>query len=315
MRSGGKTRHRSPIVKPGSTPRSRPHHGTPCGKTLLARALHGLLPPLSPDERLEVSRIHSVAGLLHGGLVKSRPFRAPHHTASAAAIVGGGSGVIRPGEVSLAHRGVLFLDELPEFTRNVREVLRQPMESGEVLLARAAASVRLPAAFQLVATMNPCSCGYFGWSEGPRVCRCSDAMVERYGERISGPLIDRFDLQVVCPPVPRDELLSAPRAEPSSSVAARVSAARALQAERYAKRVPVARCNAELSGASVEAVCALAEPARRLAARALDGGLLSARGFHRALRVARTIADLAGESEIGPGHLAEALRFRNLRAA
>ncbi len=284
------------------------------GKTLLARALHGVLPRLTLDEQLEVSRVHSVAGLLspHGGLVRSRPFRAPHHTASAAAVVGGGSGVARPGEVSLAHRGVLFLDELPEFARHVREVLRQPMESGEVTLARSGSSVRLPAAFQLVATMNPCPCGYANWPETNRRCTCTSAAVQRYAERVSGPLLDRLDLQVACPPVAASALLAEPTAEDSATVRQRVETARAVASERL--RGTIFRCNADLRGEPLERHCVLGDDARALARRLLEQGTLSARGYHRVLRVARTIADLSGKGAMDVSHLAEAFALRNVKA-
>ena len=282
------------------------------GKTLLSRALHGILPPLEPQEQIEVSRVHSVAGLLSGGLATRRPFRAPHHTASATAVIGGGSGVIRPGEVSLAHRGVLFLDELPEFTRPVREVLRQPMESGEVRLARASSSILLPAAFQLVATMNPCPCGYAGWRGAGKECLCTQAAVQRYSERISGPLLDRFDLRLACPPVDSSALLAPPTAEDSATVRERVATARARQTGRY--RGSRLRCNADLQGADLDRVCELEPEARRLASKAAETRSFSARGYHRALRVARTLADLDGVDRLTSRHISEAFRFREFQA-
>ena len=279
------------------------------GKTLLARCLHGILAPLVPEERIEVSRIYSVAGLLHGGgLVARRPFRAPHHTASGAAIVGGGPGLPRPGEVSLAHRGVLFMDELPEFGRNVRESLREPLESGEVLLSRARSSVRFPARFQLVATTNPCPCGYAGVRKGPRRCRCHPGAVKRYEMRISGPLRDRFDLQVPCAMVPRGVLLAEPTAEHTASVQRRVAEARERQAARLSG-TPF-RTNAEVHGELLEDLCRLAPPARKLMSQTIDQLGLSARAYHRAVRVARTIADLAGRKDVETDHYAEALMLR-----
>ena len=279
------------------------------GKTLLARCLHGVLPDLDSAERLEVSRVYSVAGQLHRGrLVGRRPFRAPHHTASCAAIVGGGTGLPRPGEVSLAHTGVLFLDEFPEFDRGVREVLRQPLESGEVVIARSSRTVRFPARFQLIATMNPCPCGYADVKDAPKACRCDPRAVERYQLRVSGPLRDRFDLHVMCPPVPKQLLLSDAAEEPTSTVRARVTAARERQTRRYAGAG--FRCNAEVQGDAVRALCRLDDGMRTLIGDAMDRSALSARGFHRAIRVARTIADLEGCELVERRHFAEALVFR-----
>ncbi len=283
------------------------------GKTLLSRCLPGLLPDLSMDERLEVSRIYSAAGLLHRGhLLARRPFRAPHHTSSAAAVVGGGSGSPRPGEISLAHLGVLFLDEFPEFARPVREVLREPLESGEVTISRARASVRFPARFQLVATMNPCPCGYFGISEGPRACSCHAGTVQRYAARLSGPLADRLDLRVVTPPVPRQMMLEDCEQECSDVVRARVSAARVRQRERLGG-TPF-YCNASVTGAQLEAICRLDNSSRGLMGRMMERNGLSARGFHRVVRVARTIADLAASAEVAHTHIAEALTFKGYTA-
>ena len=279
------------------------------GKTLLARCLAQLLPPLGLDERLEISRIHSVAGLLTGGnLVHGRPFRAPHHSASSAAIIGGGSGIARPGEVSLAHLGVLMLDEFPEFQRSVREVLREPLESGEVVLARARSHVRFPARFQLVATMNPCPCGYGSDDRGGR-CRCTQAAIGRYDARLSGPIRDRFDLYVSCQTVGRGVLLGSERGETTRTVAQRVHQARMRQSRRL-KGSPY-RTNAEVHGNELEKLCDLDAPTRSLAGRVMDRIGLSARGVHRAVRVARTIADLAGAATIAEEHLAEALRYRD----
>jgi len=267
------------------------------------------LPELTKDEQIEVSRIHSVAGLLEQGLlVTSRPFRAPHHTTTSAALIGGGNGFPRPGEVSLAHRGVLFLDEFVEFKRPVREVLRQPMESGEVVVARSAGSASFPACFQVVATMNPCPCGFYGIKDGSQKCRCTSRAVQNYQARISGPLRDRFDLQVVCPPVSRQLLLSEADAEVSSVVRERVGYARARQLQRLKESAFV--CNAEIVGEHLEQLCMLDEDTRELAGHAMERCGLSARAYHRVLRVARTIADLDDASQINRAHFAEALLFR-----
>jgi magnesium chelatase family protein len=282
------------------------------GKTLLAHCLHDILPDLNVEERLAVSRIYSVAGQLpRGGLVNRRPFRAPHHTASRPSIVGGGNGVPRPGEVSMAHTGVLFLDEFPEFDRGAREVLRQPLESGEVIIARAHGAVTFPARFQLVAAMNPCPCGYHGVREGPKRCECTLAAVERYRLRVSGPLRDRFDLEVYCPPVKHQLLLDEATAESSADVRERVVAARAMQTERFAD-TPF-HSNSEMRGKYLEPLCRLDGATRRLVERAMDKGGLTARGFHRAVRVARTIADLQGVADMQKQHFAEALLFRGCK--
>lgn len=281
------------------------------GKTLLARCLPKLLPPLSLAERMEVSRIHSVAGLLQGGgLISHRPFRAPHHTASSAAVVGGGAGIPRPGEVSLAHRGVLFLDELPEFRRDVREVLREPLEAGEIVVARARARAVFPARFQLVATMNPCPCGFHGFSVKGRSCQCDAGQIGRYARRISGPLLDRVDLHVPLSPVDHEALLAKPTAEPTRVVADRVREARDRQQRRLAGTPFLS--NADVRGSTLESLCRLDQSSRTLAARLVKSGLLSARGFHRMVRVARTVADLAGSDAIEPTHYAEAMEFREV---
>ncbi len=277
------------------------------GKTLLARRMPGLLPALTFDEALEVTAIHSVAGLLGtaGGLLSARPFRAPHHTASDAALVGGGS-VPRPGDITLAHHGVLFLDELPEFGRRALEALRQPLEDGLVRIARASGTVVFPAAFTLVAAMNPCPCGYAGQASRP--CRCTPMAVTRYHERVSGPLRDRLDLTVELSPVTFETLTSATPAEPSSDVRRRVEAARDRQRARAAEAG--ASLNSRLAPAALRRVAALdAESTRHLAAAATRLAL-SGRAVHRTLRVARTIADLDGSAEIAAPHLLEALQFR-----
>jgi magnesium chelatase family protein len=272
------------------------------GKSMLAARLPGLLPDLSPAEALEVSMIHSVAGLLDGGrLVKRPPFREPHHGASQAALAGGGTRA-RPGEVSLAHRGVLFLDELPEFPRPVLETLRQPLESGHTTVARAAAHVTYPARFQLIAAMNPCRCGHLG--DAPRECGRAPRCGEDYLGKISGPLLDRIDLTVHVEPVSPHDLSRAPPGEPSSAVAARVAAARQRQRERAPEAGPYT--NAEADGTRI----ALSEEARVLAEQAMSRLRMSPRGFTRIVRVARTVADLGQSVAVRRQDVAEALAFR-----
>jgi magnesium chelatase family protein len=289
------------------------------GKTMLARRLVGLLPELGRDEALEVTQVLSAAGLLgaDAGLVTARPFRAPHHTVSVAGLVGGGSRIPRPGEVSLAHLGVLFLDELAEFSRAACESLRQPLEEGEVTLVRAAASVRFPARFQLVAAANPCPCGHLG--DPDRACRCGAEEVRRYERRLSGPLLDRVDLYVRVDRVGAGELEAATAAEASAAVRARVVAARQVARSRAgvlnARRLagaPVGVPNARLAVADLEAACQPTIAARGLLGVAVDRLGLSARGFHRCLRVARTVADLAGDPKVDDHHVREALGLRHL---
>ena len=282
------------------------------GKSMLAARLPGLLPPLDATEALEVSMIHSLAGeLVEGGLVRRRPFRDPHHSASMAALVGGGQRA-RPGEVSLAHLGVLFLDELPEFQRPALEALRQPLESGRVVVARANAHLAYPARVQLVGAMNPCRCGFLGdpGQECARVPRCA---VE-YQSKISGPLFDRIDLHVEVPAVAAADLALPPPAEGSADVAARIVAARAKQAERYAplKADPPLRTNAEADGKLLEEVAAASEAAGRLLTEAAERMRLTARGYHRVLRVGRTLADLSDSPGVERIHIAEALGYRRI---
>lgn len=273
------------------------------GKSMLAARLPGLLPDLSPMEALEVSMVHSVAGMLEGGrLVMRPPFREPHHSASQAALTGGGQRA-RPGEVSLAHRGVLFLDELPEFPRAALEALRQPMEAGRTTVARAAAHITYPARFQLVAAMNPCRCGHLG--DAARECGRAPRCGEDYQNRISGPLLDRIDLTVEVQPILPSELSRAPPGEPSAAVAARVARARQSQRDRYGEAG--APTNAEADATKLD----LAPEARALAEQAADRLRLSARGYTRTLRVARSIADLAGAAIIRRQDVAEALAFRH----
>jgi magnesium chelatase family protein len=279
------------------------------GKTLLARALPGILPRMSPAESLEVTKVYSVAGRLPAGspLVRTRPFRAPHHTISHAGLVGGGSQP-RPGEISLAHRGVLFLDELPEFGQTVLEVLRQPVEDHVVTISRARGTVTFPANVMMVAAMNPCPCGYAG--DPTHECTCSASAIGRYQRRISGPLLDRIDIAVETPRVPYEKLAGITPGEDSASVRARVEAARAMQAERFLD-LPVT-CNGEMTAPLVRRYCqeALAEEAAGLLRLAVEQFSLSARAYHRVLKLSRTIADLAGVHAIGAAHVAEALQYR-----
>jgi magnesium chelatase family protein len=280
------------------------------GKTMMARRVAGILPPMSFDEALEVTTVHSVAGLLApgSGLMARRPFRAPHHTISDAALIGGGSQP-RPGEVSLAHHGVLFLDEMLEFSRHVLEVLRQPLEEGCVTIARASRTATFPARFVLVGAMNPCPCGFAG--DALRECRCTPQQVVRYRSRLSGPLRDRLDLTVDVPALPPDALGGASTGEPSAAVGRRVLAARARQRLRNGGlRGQRLRTNAELSSSLMREHCAVDRPAIRLLDAAVRTMGLSARGFDRVRKVARTIADLAGADRIRAEDVAEALQFR-----
>jgi len=287
------------------------HHllmvGTPgSGKSMLAARLPGILPPLSAMEALETSMIHSLAGLLDaGGISMDRPFREPHHTASMAAIIGGGRGA-KPGEVSLAHNGVLFMDEFPEFPRAVLETLRQPIETGEVMIARANNHVKYPCRFMLVAAANPCKCGYL--SEPARACGRAPDCGDDYMGRISGPLMDRFDLRVDVPPVSYTDLDLPTTGDSSAEVASRVAAARNVQINRF--EGTALRCNADLNGSGLDDWAAPDAEGRSLLSRVADRFGLSARGYHRVLRVARTIADLDGSDGVCKPHVAEAVSYR-----
>ncbi|MGC1486413.1 MAG: YifB family Mg chelatase-like AAA ATPase [Albidovulum sp.] len=288
------------------------HHllmvGTPgSGKSMLAARIPGILPPLTAVEALETSMIHSLSGLLdEGGISRTRPFREPHHTASMAAIVGGGRGA-KPGEISLAHNGVLFLDEFPEFSRAVLETLRQPIETGEVVVARANAHIRYPCQFLLVAAANPCKCGYM--TDPARACARVPQCGEDYLGRISGPLMDRIDLRVEVPPVAYTDLDLPVSGESSAQVAERVAQARATQTTRFADH-PEARVNADAEGRLLEEIAAPDSEGRALLAQVAERFGLSARGYHRVLRVARTIADLAGSQNVRRPHIAEAVSYR-----
>ena len=288
------------------------HHfmmvGTPgSGKSMLAARLSSILPPLSAAEALETSMIHSLSGLLdEGGISRSRPFREPHHTASMAAIIGGGRGA-KPGEVSLAHNGVLFMDEFPEFQRTVLETLRQPIETGEVMVARANAHVKYPCKFMLVAAANPCKCGYL--SDPERACARVPVCGEDYLGRISGPLMDRFDLRVDVPPVAYADLDLPAAGELSTTVAARVAAARKRQEARFAN-IQDLRSNADMAGDLLTDFATPDEQGRAFLTRVAERFGLSARGYHRVLRVARTIADLDGSEDVRKPHIAEAVSFR-----
>lgn len=279
------------------------------GKSMLAKRLPSILPNITREEALESTAIHSIAGALPAdiGLLRSRPFRSPHHTVSLPGLAGGGT-VPRPGEISLAHNGVLFLDELPEFSRQAMEGLRQPLEDGHVTISRASASLSYPCSFMLVAAMNPCSCGYYGHPH--RACTCSSASVHRYLSRVSGPLLDRFDLHVEVPPVEYESLTSKAAAESSASIRERVNLARKVQQERYAGTT--VRTNAGLTPSLLRKYCVLSDDADALMQSAFERLGLSARAYDRLLKVARTIADLDGSEVLHIDHLSEAIQYRSL---
>ena len=277
------------------------------GKSMLAKRMPGILPPLSADEALETSMIHSVAGLLQGGITRLRPFREPHHTASQAAIVGGGKRA-NPGEISLAHNGILFMDELPEFPRNVLDTLRQPIESGEVMVARASAHIRYPCRFLLVAAANPCRCGHM--AEPEKACAKVPICGQEYMGRVSGPLMDRFDLRVDVPPVSWQDLDLPADGESSTVVAARVQAARDIQSARFAGLG--IRVNAEAEGELLDEIARPDAESRALLQKVSERFGLTARGYHRVLRVARTIADLEAARDVPRNHIAEAVSYRTV---
>jgi magnesium chelatase family protein len=279
------------------------------GKTMLAKRIPTILPPLTFDEALQTTKIHSVAGILEPGtgLVGVRPFRSPHHTISDAGLIGGGV-VPRPGEVSLAHNGLLFLDELPEFQRNVLEVLRQPLEDGLVTIARASMSLTFPARFMLAAAMNPCPCGFF--NDSSRECTCTPPMIQRYVSKISGPLLDRIDIHIDMPAVKYRELREDAGGEASERIRERVVAARRRQLARY--QGEKIYCNAQMSSRQIARYCNISPECERLLESAMTRLGLSARAHDRILKVARTIADLAGARDISTEHIAEAIQYRSL---
>lgn len=280
------------------------------GKSMMAKRLPSIMPPLTLREALETTKIHSVAGKLRRGsrLMTTRPFRSPHHTVSPVAMVGGGSNPM-PGEISLAHNGILFLDEFPEFPRTVLEVLRQPLEDRNISVSRARYQVDYPASFMLVASMNPCPCGYY--NHPTKACTCPAGAVQRYLGRISGPLLDRIDIQVEIQPVPFDELSSRPAGEDSATIRRRVEAARAIQEQRFAAE-PSVHCNAQMGPRHIEAHCALSAECAAIVRRAMTKYDMSARAYDRILKVARTIADLDASPAIEVRHISEAVGYRNL---
>ena len=281
------------------------------GKTMLAKRMPTILPPFTFEEALETTKIHSVAGVLDSkiGLVGARPFRSPHHTISDAGLIGGGM-IPRPGEVSLSHNGVLFLDELPEFPRNVLEVLRQPLEEGTVCIARAAMTLTFPARFMLATAMNPCPCGFH--NDRTRECRCTPPMIQRYIAKISGPLMDRIDIHIDVPAVNYKEMRSTSVPEDSAHIRARVLRAREIQLKRFTGAKPRLYCNAQMSSSQIRAHCELSADCERLLERAMTQQGLSARAHDRILKVSRTIADLETVPAIEPKHIAEAIQYRTL---
>jgi magnesium chelatase family protein len=278
------------------------------GKTMLAKRLPTILPDLTLAEALETTKIHSVMGTLNGqAIIATRPFRSPHHTISDAGLVGGGS-VPKPGEVSLAHNGVLFLDELPEFRRNVLEVMRQPLEDGSITVSRALGSINYPASFMLVAAMNPCVCGFL--SDPQKECTCTPLQIQRYRSKVSGPLLDRIDIQVEVPGLRYQELASKEPGESSDVIRRRVNQARAIQLQRFEKTK--IHANAQMGTREIKRYCAVSDDAERLLETAINKLGLSARAYSRVLKVGRTIADLAGAEDIESSHIAEAIQYRSL---
>jgi len=277
------------------------------GKTMIARAMPSILPELTFEEALEVTKIHSVSGILENGIISERPFRSPHHTASVAALTGGGSKA-KPGEVSLAHNGVLFLDELPEYNRNALEALRQPLEDGKITVSRVQSTVQYPAEFMLIASMNPCPCGNFG--SGTKRCTCTPTTIQKYLSRISGPLLDRIDLQVEVSAVSYDEISSATVSESSESIRARVQRAREIQQKRFVGTG--IHCNAQMTAEMIAVYCKIDAQSDLLIRKAFEKLNMSARGYNRILKVARTIADLKGDENITMNNITSAISFRNL---
>lgn len=279
------------------------------GKSMLAKRVPSILPDMTFEEMIKTTKIHSIAGTLHSdGLVSARPFRSPHHTVTAVGLGGGGSGMIRPGEVSLAHNGVLFLDELPEFSRSVLEVLRQPIEDGSITISRSGQNCTYPCSIMVVAAMNPCPCGYFG--DSTHRCTCSDVKIKRYLNRISGPLLDRFDIHVEVPPVKFDELRSTEQTETSAEIKKRVNAAREIQHERFKGTGTL--CNARINAEQFQTACKIDSTAERTLKNAFESLGLTARAYDRVLKVARTIADLEQSEIIRSEHVLEAVQYRSL---
>lgn len=278
------------------------------GKTMIAKAIPSILPDLLPAESLETTKIHSVAGILDrdSGLITTRPFRTPHHTASAISLIGGGAKA-QPGEISLAHNGILFMDELPEYPRHTLETLRQPLEDGYITVTRVLRSVCYPAKFMLIASMNPCPCG--NWGAKDRECNCSPLQLSKYLMRLSGPLLDRIDIHVSVEPVKFDELSQPVESESSDRIKERVDRSRAVQTSRFSETNGI-YCNSQMNADQIKQNCALSRESQELLKKAFERLKMSARGYNRILKVARTIADLAGSADIGSGHLLEALQFR-----
>jgi len=278
------------------------------GKSMLSKRIPTIIPPLSLEEAIETTKIHSIAGLLNGerSFVSIRPFRSPHHTISDIGLLGGGA-FPNPGEVSLAHNGVLFLDELPEFKRSALEVMRQPIEDGKVTISRAAGSLTFPAEFMLVAAMNPCPCGYFG--DLKRECRCGPVQVQRYRQRVSGPLLDRIDLHIEVPAIEYRDVASERAEEASTSIRERVGCARQKQQERFSREFKP-NCNARMTTRHLKQYCKLSQDSKDLIRVAMNELNLSARAYDRILKVSRTIADLDDKIEISPEHVSEAIQYR-----